>query len=65
MQTHSPNGAGSVPKNGPSVMVALGTSMVSYQVVILGTPFPPLDNSAGFISPILEVNMLSPNDILS
>lgn len=65
MQMHSPNGADSVSENGTLVMAALGISTVPYQVVIPGTPFPPLDNSAGFIHPILEVDTLSPKDILS
>lgn len=46
-----------VPQNGTWVMVAQGGSMVPYQASTPGTPFPPLDNSVGFVNPILAGHM--------
>lgn len=47
-------------QNGTAVTVALGINTVRYQASTPGTLFPPVDSSAGFISPILGMNTLKP-----
>lgn len=52
--------AESVSRNGTLVTLALGSSTVPYQVSTPGTPFSPLDGSAAFISPLLEMHTPKP-----